>query len=165
MTMASRSRRRVFGVIGATLAALFVMSVAAAPAHATLGPAQSVDIQLRSYSDSGGEYLVGRVVGTIQFDSGNTQYRLAVTICRQSSYTSPNMRIYVNGTPGPVYAGEDGVRRPHICGGHGLSNVVDGLFTYGGTIVGISVTIEGIHFDGSTARTVSKGRYYDNPFN
>ncbi len=164
MTMASRLRRQVISVIGVAVAALSATLLAPAPAHATLGPALPIDVQLRSYYN-GGEYLVGRVVGTIQFDTNNVQYKLSVTVCRQSSYTSPNVRIYVNGTQSSTYSGEDNIRR-QICSGHGMSFVIDNTFTAGGAVVRfVGIGIEGVHFDGSNARFVSGGAGYDNPYN
>ena len=93
--------------------------------------------------------------------------KLAVTVCRQSSYTSPNMRIIVNGVAGGVWSGEDGIRRPQVCGDRfGQSFAIDGIFTAGGAVVrNAGVTIEGIYFDGSTATTISRGAGYDNPYN
>src|SRR3954454_13091966 len=120
MIIARTPGRRVISVLGVA-GALFVM--ARAPAHASLGPAQTVSIQLRGYNSYGTTFNAGLVYGTIQFDTNTTQYRLSVTICRQSSYTSPNVRITTNGVSSGVYSGEDGVRRPAICGGWGNSMV------------------------------------------
>jgi hypothetical protein len=157
-------RQRLAAVVALTLAAMCATLLAAAPAQATYGPGQPVDLQLHS-SSNGVQVLVGRVVGTVQFDDGNSQYWLSLTVCRQSSYTVPNVTIYVNGAVAQRFSPQDDVRRPAICGGFGLSGVVDGGFSYNGVVQKLSVGIEGVHFDGSTARYVSAGALYDNPYN
>jgi hypothetical protein len=161
-------RRRLIAFLSAMFAALFVGSLAPAPAHATYGPPQTVTIQLRSYDSYGNEYRVGRLVGTVQFDDGNSAYYLSLVMCRQSSYTNPHLRIHLNN--GTVYhqffSPSDNTRRPVECdGGHGMSGTVVGGFGYGGVISNLTISLEGIHFDMSTARTVSRSATYDNPYN
>ena len=165
MSLTSGLRRRLARLLAVTAAMLFVTSLAAAPAHAALGPPQPVSMQLRAYTSTGVEYLVGRVVGTIQFDDANTAYNLSLTVCRQSSYVSPNVRVFVNGAYAGYFAGEDGTPRPSICPGHGMSGVINGTFTTGGTVQNVSITITGLFFNGSTATEKSKSAFYDNPFN
>jgi hypothetical protein len=165
MTLGRNALRRVISAVGVAVTALSVLVLAPVPAHATLGPTIPINIQLSRYYN-GGDYLVGKVVGTIQFDDGNTSYRLAVTVCRQSSYTSPNVRIFLNGVAGYIYSGEDGILRSAACGGgHGMSYVINGLFTEGIVVRFVGISIEGIHFDGSTATTVTGGAGWDNPYN
>jgi hypothetical protein len=166
MILGSSLRRRVISVIGVAVTALSVSMLAPVPAHATLGPPSTVNIQLTKPWPGGGTILVGRVTGTIQFDDGNTAFKLSVTVCRQSSYTSPNVRISVNGVSGGVWTGEDNVRRPQACGGgHGLSFVIDGTFTRASVITRAGISIQGVFFDGSTATSVSGGQGFDNPYN
>lgn len=169
MIPVSRPRRRAARPLAATALAGAVLATTlcvAAPASAAYGSPQPVDLQLRGYSSSGYEYLVGRLVGTVEFDDGNSGYRLSLTLCRQSSYTNPNVRIGVNGTPYQTFSPSDEQRRPGVCGGgHGMSGVIGGDFTYGGVVRNLSIGVEGILFDGSTAKTVSRGASYDNPFN
>jgi hypothetical protein len=156
--------RRLLGRFLAVAVAAGVSAtfLAAPPAHATLGPPQPVDIQLRGTS---GPYqvLVGRVVGTLQFDDGASAYRLSLVMCRQSSYTAPNVRINVNGVLTHTIP-QDNQYRSEICGGHGLSGAIEGTYSYAGRVEKISVGIQGVHFDGSTARQVSDGRLYLNPY-
>ncbi|MFE9749560.1 hypothetical protein ACFYOT_32000 [Saccharothrix saharensis] len=148
----------------ATLAVVLGASLAATPAQAAYGPAQPVDIQLRGYS---GSYttLVGRLVGSVRFDDGNSLYRLDLTLCRQSSYTSTKLLVTVNGAAHQWYSREDGYR-PEACGGgHGLSGVVNVDVPYAGVVQNIGLVYEGLHFSGSTATPVSRSAFYDNPFN
>jgi hypothetical protein len=156
-------RRRLVAFVATAVSAVVLATLPAAPAQATLGPPQPVDIQLRSYS-GGYQTLVGRVVGTLQFDDGASAYHLSVVVCRQSSYTVPNVRITVNGVLDRSFAPQDGQPRPEICGGHGLSGVFASTVAYPGRIERIAVGIEGIHFDGSTARPVGGGASYLNPY-
>lgn len=149
----------------ATLAAAAVaVTVAAAPAQAALGPAQTVDIQLTSYA-GGYQTQVGRVVGTIQFDDGRQAYNVTLTVCRQSSYTINNVRLFVNGALSQSFSVQDSTLRPQACGGgHGLSGVYAQTLTYGYAVQKVAIGVEGIHFDGSTARTVGSGAAYTNPY-
>ncbi|MFC6021761.1 hypothetical protein ACFP2T_37055 [Plantactinospora solaniradicis] len=164
-TMRRRLTRLLTTALAALAATLLMTSLTAAPAHAAWGAPLTVDLQLRSYSN-GYEYRVGRVVGTVQFDDGNSHYLLSLVLCRQSSYTVPNVRIGVNGAPHQSFSNQDDQRRPESCGGgHGMSGTISGAYAYGGVIQNLTVGIEGIHFDGSTARYVSNGAFYDNPFN
>lgn len=157
-------RRRLTALSAFTLSAFLGASLAAAPAQAAYGPAQPVDIQLRGYS-GGYTTLVGRLVGSVRFDDGNSLYRLDLTLCRQSSYTSTKLTVTVNGAAHQWYSREDGYR-PEACGGgHGLSGVVTADVPYAGVVQNIGLVYEGLHFSGSTATPVSRGASYDNPFN
>ncbi|WP_141975515.1 hypothetical protein [Saccharothrix saharensis] len=148
----------------ATLAVLLGASLAAAPAQAAYGPAQPVDIQLRGYS-GGYTTLVGRLVGSVRFDDGNSLYRLDLTLCRQSSYTSTKLTVTVNGAAHQWYSREDGYRPAACGGGHGLSGVVNVDVPYAGVVQNVGLVYEGLHFSGSTATPVSRSAFYDNPFN
>jgi len=161
-TFARSLGRRLIGVLALALAAL---AVTASPAHASPGATQTIDVQLTTYSNYGYLVQVGRVYGTIQFDTNNTQFSVSLVVCRQSSYTSPNVRFNVNGSASGVYNAEDSTRRPQICGGWGTSGVIAGTFSYGTTVAGVGVGVEGIYFDGSSARSVGGGAYADNPYN
>lgn len=154
-------RRQLTKFVAIMSAALFAVALAAAPAQATYGSPLPVDLQLTS---SSGTIQVGRIVGTLQFDNGNSHYWVSATICRQSSYTNPNVRVFVNGSLHQYLTGTYG-SRPQICGGHGISEAVNSGFAYAGTIYNITISIEGIHFDGSTATTRTRSTTYDNPFN
>lgn len=161
----SRGLRRHLTTLSAlTLAAFLGASLTAAPAQATYGPAQPVDIQL-SRSSGGYTTQVGRLVGTVRFDDSNSLYRLDLTLCRQSSYTSTNLTVNVNGAFHQYYSREDGYR-PEACGGgHGLSGVINVDVPYSGVVQNIGLVYSGLHFSGSTATPVSRGAFYDSPFN
>lgn len=165
MSRSSGLRRRFTNLFALTFAVFLGVSSTATPAQATYGPAQPVDIQLRGYSPSGYQTLVGRLVGTVRFDDGNSLYRLDLTLCRQSSYTSTRLAVNVNGAQHRSYLREDGYR-PDVCGGgHGLSGVVSEDVPYEGVVRNIGLVYEGLHFSGSTATPISRGAFYDNPFN
>lgn len=164
MPSSSGLRRRLTHLAGLTLAVLLGASLTATPAQAAYGPAHPVDIQLRGYS-GGYTTLVGRLVGSVRFDDGNSLYRLDLTLCRQSSYTSTKLTVNVNGAFHQWYSREDGYR-PEVCGGgHGQSGVVNVDVPYAGVVRNIGLVYEGLHFSGSTATPISRGAFYDNPFN
>ncbi|WP_143532733.1 hypothetical protein [Saccharothrix sp. ALI-22-I] len=165
MTSMNKVRRRLTGLFTITLAMLFTAALVAAPAHATYGPPQPVDLNLRGTSSTGLITPVGRLVGSVQFDDGNSYYRLDAIACRQSSYVEPTIKIDVNGALHQWFSSSDGIRRPEVCGGHGMSGAVNVEFAYSGIIYNIKVTYEGLYFEGSTAKPISKSRTYDNPFN
>jgi hypothetical protein len=147
--MKSKILLRMAGMLGAVL---FGLTVVAAPAQATLGSAQPVDIQLRGYSSTGYETKVGHLYGTIRFDDGNSLYRLDVMMERQSSYVDTTLRIDVNGAPHQaIYQ----------------SGTLNADFPYSGTVQNVRLTFQGLYFDGATnrAKTVSRPAFYDNPFN
>ncbi len=165
MSRSSGLRRRLANLFALTLAAFLGASLTATPAQAAYGPAQPVDIQLRGYSSSGYTTLVGRLVGSVRFDDGNSLYRLDLTLCRQSSYTSTRLTVNVNGASHQWYLREDGYRPDACGGGHGLSGVVNVDVPYAGVVQNIGLVYEGLHFSGSTATPVSRSAFYDNPFN
>ncbi|HEV8561122.1 MAG TPA: hypothetical protein VGR06_32760 [Actinophytocola sp.] len=154
--------RRLSGFLVGVLVAFFAATLSAVPAQATLGPPEPVDFQLTG-SWNGVVIQVGRLVGSLQFDDSNSLYRLDLTVCRQSSYTAPNVSVSVNGIPQSVPHGPP--LRPDLCPPREPSWGISGLLTYNGVINNISLKIDGLFFDGSTATPKSKGRTYDNPFN
>jgi hypothetical protein len=90
---------------------------------------------------------------------------VSLVVCRQSSYTSPNLQIFVNGQAHQHYNGQDNIRRQDICGGHGMSGLLEAAFSYGGVIQNIRIQLQGIHFDMYTAKEIIRSATYDNPFN
>jgi hypothetical protein len=157
-------RRRLVGFLTAAAAATVLVTLPAGPAHATLGPPQSIDIQLTSYA-GGYQTQVGRLIGTIQFDDGASAYNLTITVCRQSSYVINTVRVSVNGVPERSFSVQDGTPRSAECGGgHGLSGVYVRTISYPGVIENVAIGLEGVHFDGSTARNVGGGRFFPNPY-
>jgi len=159
-------RRLIRLLTTAFAATVLATTLVAAPAQAAWSSPYTVDIQLRSYTSTGTEFLVGRVVGTLQFDSGNSQYQLSLIMCRQSSYVNPNVRILINGATHQWFSPSDNTRRPESCaGGHGMSGVIGGVYTYGGIIPSLTVSLSGIHFDYPNAKDVVRSSFYDNPYN
>ncbi|MFI9815987.1 hypothetical protein [Saccharothrix variisporea] len=140
---------RLAGLLGAALVA---GAVTAAPAQATLGPAQPIDIQLRGYSSTGIETQVGRMVGTIRFDDGNTLYRIDATMYRQSSYVDTKLRIEVNGATHQNFY---------------QSGTISADFPYPGVVQNVRLVFEGLYYDGATNRvkTITRSAFYDNPYN
>jgi hypothetical protein len=166
VVVVNQIRRRLAGLLVAILSAGIAASLVAAPAHAAYSAPQNVDIQLRSYNAYYQEYLVGRVVGTVQFDDSNSLYRVSLVVCRQSSYTAPNLTLLVNGSHHKMFTPYDGVRRPEICGNnYPTSGAVDLEIPYAGTIYNLTVRLQGVHFDFNTAHYIVRERTYDNPFN
>lgn len=167
MTSISGLPRRLLRFLTAAFAATaLATTLAAAPAQAAWSSPYTVDIQLRSYTSLGTEYRVGRLVGTLQFETDNSQYLLSLIMCRQSSYVNPNVRIVINGATHQWFSPSDNIRRPESCGGgHGMSGVISGVYAYSGVIPSITVSFAGIHYDGSTAKDVVRSSFYDNPYN
>ncbi|MFE2754383.1 hypothetical protein ACFXGA_20530 [Actinosynnema sp. NPDC059335] len=147
--MTSKVLLRLAGVLGA---ALLSVTVAAVPAQATLDSGQPVSIQLRGYSSTGAETLVGRMTGTIRFDSGNSLFRVDATVERQSSYVDSKVYIEVNGSSYDAVYQSGAIARD---------------FPYGGTVQNVRLTLEGLYYDGATntVKTVKRSAFYDNPFN
>ncbi|MEJ2859440.1 MULTISPECIES: hypothetical protein [unclassified Saccharothrix] len=137
---------------GMLSAALVAGAISAAPAQATLGAAQPIDIQLRGYSSTGVETLVGRMVGSIRFDDGNTLYRIDATMYRQSSYVDTKLRIEVNGSPHQYFY---------------ESGTIAADFPYPGVVQNVRLVFEGLYYDGATNRvkTITRSAFYDNPYN
>ncbi len=147
--MTSKVLLRSAGVLGA---ALLCATVAAVPAQAVLGSGQPVNVQLHGYSSTGTQTQVGRMTGSIRFDSGNSLFRLDVTVERQSSYVDSKVRIDVNGST-----------HEHVY----QSGVIARDFPYGGTVHNVQLTLEGLYYDSetNTTKTVKRTASYDNPFN
>jgi hypothetical protein len=164
MSSINRLPRRLTAYCAVALAVILGATLTAVPAQAAYGPAQPIYIQLQRTS-SGYTTQVGRLVGTLRFDDGNSLYRLDVTLCRQSSYVDTTLSISVNNTLHQRLSRRDEILRPDVCGGHGISGVINADFAYSGTIYNIGIGYEGLHFDGSTARSVGGSAFYDNPFN
>lgn len=160
MTTVNRLRTHLIRLLTVALAAVVAASLAPAPAHAALGSPIPVQIQLQSQGSAGGVYQVGRLEGTLQFDSSKTSFRLSVQVCRQSSYTPPNVTIYVNGAVHQVITPNS----PHACGPTNTSGRIDQDFHHGGVINNVTISLQGIHFDMWTAKEIVRSRSYNNPF-
>lgn len=152
------------GLLIGVLVAFFATTLASVPAQATLGSKLTIDMQLVG-SWNGVIVPVGRVKGTLQFDDGNSLYRLDVTVCRQSSFVVPTLSIDVNddGSYDQRFS-EGGPPLEDICPGSMSWGKSEG-FPFAGVIRKIRVRIDGLFFDGRTATPKTKSTLYDNPFN
>lgn len=166
MALATRSRRWLLRPLAAALTGVLAILLAAAPAQATYSPPQLVYFQLQAqHSTTGVIYYLGRASGTIQFDDDNSSYYLSITICRQSSYSPPILRVYINGTSYHQGLTGSSVGRTPECDDR-PTNVINSAYTYNGVINSITLVFEGIFFeDYYHVRTVTKSSTYDNPFN
>lgn len=86
--------RRTTTALAAAFAMALAILLAPAPAHAAWGSQIPVSIQV--VSNYG--YQLGYASGWVQFDTGGTTFRYEITVCRQSSYTPPNLAVSVNTT-------------------------------------------------------------------
>ncbi|WP_030155342.1 hypothetical protein [Glycomyces sp. NRRL B-16210] len=91
--------RRATMVLAAAFAMALAVLMAPAPAHAAWGSQIPVTIQV-----TGNGHQLGYATGWVQFDTGGTTFRYEITVCRQSSYTPPNLAVSVN----PTVANPDG---------------------------------------------------------
>jgi hypothetical protein len=153
------------GLLIGLLVTFFATTLASVPAQATLGSPLPIDMQLVG-SWNGVIIPIGRVYGTLQFDDGNSLYRLDVTVCRQSSYVVPTLSIDVNddGSNDQRFSWGGPAPRPDVCP-TGFSWGIEDGFPYAGVILKIRVRIDGLFFDGQTATPKTKSTLYDNPFN
>jgi hypothetical protein len=150
-----------------TFLGIFSTFLTARPAEATLGPAIPYTLQVRGQFQSGLIQELGRAVGTVQFDDGNSYYHLSFVLCRQSSYASPLLMVSVTGTGSggsQIFSGITTLR-PDICGGHGQAYVFDGGFAYNGIIRSLTFTLEGVFMNGSNAERPRRTVTIDNPYN
>jgi hypothetical protein len=155
--LAHRMSRR-FAVILAVLAAT-VLPVS--PAHATYGP-QNSTVHIQLFSSSG--TTVGKVTGTVEFDSGNTMFRYTLTMCRQSSYTAPWADLYVNGAAYRQLA--DGWVYGTTTCGTGPVAVHSAEVPYGAVVTNVRVNLHGASFGFPEGFREHQGNSLkDNPYN
>jgi len=89
-------RRRAAGALASAALAAGGVLVAPAAAHAAWGTTYALSIQVTYYNQVGGSLQLGRADGWVQFDDGGSTFRYSLTICRQSSYSSPSLQVAVN---------------------------------------------------------------------
>lgn len=88
-------RSRILRVLSLGLATLVAAVVLpAAPARADWGVTVNVNIQVGSPWGN-----LGKVTGTIQFETNTTQFRYDLSFCRQSSYMLPYLEVRRNYVP------------------------------------------------------------------
>jgi hypothetical protein len=89
-------RSRILRVLSLGLATLVAAVVLpSAPAQAAWGTTVNVNIQVGSPFGN-----LGKVTGTIQFETNTTQFRYNLTFCRQSSYMLPYLEVRRNWVSG-----------------------------------------------------------------
>jgi len=139
------------------LAAVFLPST---PAYATYGAPISVQLEVRNNL---GTKLSG-IYGSVSFDDGNTTFAYSLAVCRESSYTPPNVWYAVNGGSRiPISGGGSPVTIPQC---KYTAYQISGAPTSGTVITGVTFTIDGVYFDNhNVAHFFSEAGTYDNPFN
>jgi hypothetical protein len=83
--------RRVLVAFAAVLAMTAAAVMTSSPAQAAWGSQIPVTIQVTGNGQS-----LGYASGWVQFDTGGTTFQYSITVCRQSSYTTPTLTVAVN---------------------------------------------------------------------
>lgn len=126
--------RRLLLALAAVAALTAPAVLAGSPAHAAWGAQYPVAIQV-----TGNGQQLGYATGWVQFDTGGDTFQYSITVCRQSSYTPPNLRVAVNAqTPGNPsgttvathYTSPSGPWGTAPC--YGMSQTVTGQHTFAG---------------------------------
>jgi hypothetical protein len=89
-------RRRVARTLTTAAALSAAALVAPTQAHAAWGTTYNVSIQVSYTYPTGSTVQLGRADGWVQFDDGGNSFRYSLTVCRQSSYTTPKLQVAVN---------------------------------------------------------------------
>lgn len=160
-------RRVAIGI--AAIAAMAAPAVlAASPAHAAWGTQYSVSLQV-----NGAGQTLGYASGWVQFDTGGNTTRYEFTVCRQSSYTPPDLEVAVNSRwsypdgdyvniPVAYHHGQySGGTAPAPC--YGTAWTVSGQFTYNNHY-NVEFTLFGDTFVGSTYTVFDQDRTISNPY-
>ena len=148
--------RRALTVVLAMLAAVLLV---ATPAHATYGPPNPVTLEVYY-----GTTKLSGLYGTLSFDDGNTRFAYSLAVCRESSYTPPNVWYTVNGGGRvPISGGGSSVTIPqcrypaYLISGEPAPGVVVGT---------VALIIDGVYFtpqNGAIFR--ERSTWWDNPYN
>jgi len=148
--------RRVLTVVLAVLAGILL---AAGPASATYGAPTAVLLQV-----NGGGMKLSGVSGSLSFDDGNTKFAYSLAVCRESSYTPPNVWYSVNGGQRiPISGGGSPVSVPEC---KYTAYLISGEPVPGVVITSVTVFIDGVWFDNhNVAHYFERSGTYDNPFN
>ncbi|MBN6052727.1 hypothetical protein JYK22_12385, partial [Nonomuraea sp. RK-328] len=147
-------------VVTVVLVALATLSLSIAPAHAAYGPPISVTMEVHAK----GVKLAG-AYGSLQFDDGNTKYAYSLTMCRESSYTQPNLWISVNGGP-RVLAWSGGGTPVSIPQCRYTAYLISAEAQPGGVVANVALTLDGVHFSSQSVATYhSRTATFDNPYN
>ncbi|MCD0444606.1 hypothetical protein LO763_13340 [Glycomyces sp. A-F 0318] len=151
----------------AAMAALTAPAVfAGAPAHAAWGAQYPVTIQV-----TGNGHQLGYATGWVQFDTGGDTFQYSITVCRQSSYTPPSLRVAVNAyTPGNLYGttvtthytDPTGPSGTAPC--YGRSQTVTGQHTFTGHQNVYFVLSGNTFVNGNNFTVYTQDRYVSNPY-
>lgn len=159
--------RRAAIAIAAIAATATPAVLAATPAYAAWGVQYSVTIQV-----NGAGQTLGYASGWVQFDTGGSTTRYEFTVCRQSSYTPPDLEVavnthvvagqYVNTRVAYHHGSYGGVSAPAPCYS-GAWNV-SGQFTYANHY-NVEFTLFGDTFTNGNNYTVfDQDRTINNPY-
>lgn len=85
--------RRATVALAAAFAVALSVLLAPAPAHAAWASQIPITIQV-----TGNGHQLGYAEGWVQYETNGTTFRYSITVCRQSSYTPPNLSVAVNTT-------------------------------------------------------------------
>jgi hypothetical protein len=160
-TAISRRLARTVAVAAALSGGLLVMPT---PAHAAWAAQYNISIQVTYQFPAGSTVQLGRADGWVQFDDGGNSFRYSLTVCRQSGYTTPDLRVSVNaGWVGPTWSqtnleyitlpGTSTVTPTAPC--YGQTNTVTGEETYA-NFSNVHFELFGDTFNGSAYTTASQ---------
>ncbi|MEV0199883.1 hypothetical protein [Nonomuraea sp. NPDC050691] len=142
------------------LVALATLSLPIAPAHAAYGP--PIPVTMEVYAK--GVKLAG-AYGSLQFDDGNTKYAYSLAMCRESSYSQPNLWISVNGGPRSL-AWSGGGSPVSIPQCRYDAYLISAEVQHGGVVANVAFTLDGVHFSNQNVATYhSRTATFDNPYN
>jgi hypothetical protein len=128
-------------------------------------------LQIMHYYPTGGSIQVGRVEGTVTFDTGGSLMRYDLTFCRQSSYMTPYMTINVNSFWAggrkyatyvtTVYPNYTGYSQTPPC--YSTTGTANGQFSYA-DFWNVEFIVYGSTFEGQSYVVDSQDRIYTNPY-
>lgn len=169
--MRSVFRRGATKALLLSLAMLVTLIVPAAPAQAAWGTQLPLTLQVMHYYPTGGSVQIGRVEGTVQFDTGGSALSYTLTFCRQSSYALPYMTINVNSYWAgghkyatyitTVYPDYSGYSSTPPC--YSTTGTATGQFTYA-DFWNVEFIVYGSTFEGQSYVEESQDRIYSNPY-
>lgn len=144
--------RRTLAVFAAVVAMAATMVMGASPAQAAWGTQYNVAIQVTGASQN-----LGSANGWVQFDTNGTTFRYSITICRQSSYTPPNLTVATNRT-NYNYSGN------YVTTHYGGSSCTTVTGQHNGATLNALFVLTGNTFVGSTFTTFDQDRQVSNPY-
>ncbi|WP_380807634.1 hypothetical protein [Sphaerisporangium aureirubrum] len=159
--LSSVRRHRTIRSLSLALVAFAALLLPVTPAHATYGAPFTVWAEIYG---NGGSTQLARLDGTLQFDDGNTKIYYNLELCRRSSFTGPQVKVYVNNTFVTSLYWSGGYSTA-VCPSFYTATPLSAELTYGGTIYNVSLILVGSEFPNNVYTERTKRRDYDNPFN